>query len=602
MTSRDPMRAGDKNIADNSVLGDPPPPSAPLAPELIASGRGQGSPLADDGYESPARGSLKTDDQDQEEGGLSFKTFTESGLSSRILTSVRKMGWQSPTPIQSLCLPYSLKGMDVAGFAQTGTGKTAVFLLTVGHMVLESCRRDRQLKATHPLAIILAPTRELAIQIEEECVKLLGHLGVESAAVYGGSAWEDQAKRLESGVDVISATPGRLRDYLSRGLLSLEEVSLFICDEADRMFDMGFIEDVEYFLGKISKKAQKMVFSATTNRRVDDLVQRYLNDPEYILINPESVAPDRIRQHALICETPSKFRLLLWMLRSHKPQRAIIFVNTKLTALWLNHKLRANGISVDVITGDMAQNKRQRLISDIKEDKTNILIATDVASRGIHITGVTHVYNFDIPDEAANYIHRIGRTARAGAEGASYSILCEEYAANFQAVRELLGENCPECVWPNPDYMKVQDDSGNPFVDGLNFFAGPDSRGRSESQGEHRDGGAFERGPRSERAKRLGREPRQERFIPGARASRPERKERGQHPGRPGRHDYRDQDLDRRKRRHGQHGQKRSGDTRPPRREKQLVGKAAEAAAPQPRSVLGMFKKVIGILTGGGKK
>ncbi|MCB9228372.1 MAG: DEAD/DEAH box helicase [Deltaproteobacteria bacterium] len=425
---------------------------------------------------------------DSWEEGPAFKTFTESGLSPKLLVSVRKIGWLTPTPIQSLCLPYSLKGLDVAGFAQTGTGKTGVFLLTAGHMLLESANRKK--RAPHqqgrPFVVILAPTRELAIQIQDESQKLLSSLGIESQAIFGGASWEEQAKKLEKDVDIVAATPGRLRDYLEKGVLSLEDVCLFICDEADRMFDMGFVEDVEYFLKKIDRKAQKMVFSATTNQRVNDLVNQYLNEPEYISISPESVTPDRIHQHALICETPQKFKLLLWMLKEHQPKRAIIFTNTKLTALWLHHKLKANSINAGVITGDMPQNKRQRLISDIKEDKTNVLIATDVASRGIHISDVTHVYNFDIPDEAANYIHRIGRTARAGAYGSSYTILCDQYSSNFLAIQDLLGENSPTSTWPDPAFLQVADSSGNPFEEGLNFFPGGDSRNKQDSSPKER--------------------------------------------------------------------------------------------------------------------
>ena len=402
-------------------------------------------------------------------------SFSSMGLEQNLLESIKKLGWSKPTPIQSLCLPHSLQGKDVAGFAQTGTGKTGAFLLTLGQICLKKINAEQ--KQGYPIAVVLSPTRELAMQIEEECSNLLGSLGIKSVAIFGGTNWEGQAKQLRKEVHIIIATPGRLKDYYDKKLISLNQVSMFICDEADRMFDMGFIEDVEFFLSKIDDNAQKLVFSATTNDRVKELVFKYLNNPEYLSVSPEEITPDRISQHALICETQHKFKLLLWLLTTHSPERAMIFTNTKLTAQWLHYKLSGNGIDVDLITGDLPQSKRIRLIKNIKEGKTKILIATDVASRGLHISGVTHVYNFDIPDEAANYVHRIGRTARAGAKGASYSLLCDEYARNFLAVQEILGKSCPEASWPEEAFLTVEDKAGNPFEDENSVFA-RDSRDR----------------------------------------------------------------------------------------------------------------------------
>ena len=419
-------------------------------------------------------------------------SFSSMGLQESLIESVNKLGWSKPTPIQSLCLPHSLKGKDVAGFAQTGTGKTGAFLLTLGQICLKKIKADQ--KQGYPIAVVLSPTRELAMQIEEECRTLLGGLGIKSAAIFGGTNWEGQAKQLKKEVHIIIATPGRLKDYYDKKLISLNQVSMFICDEADRMFDMGFIDDVEFFLSKIDDDAQKLVFSATTNARDKELVFKYLNNPEYLSVSPEEITPDRISQHALICETQHKFKLLLWLLTTHAPERAMIFTNTKLTAQWLHYKLSGNGIDVDLITGDLPQSKRIRLIKNIKEGKTKILIATDVASRGLHISGVTHVYNFDIPDEAANYVHRIGRTARAGAKGASYSLLCDEYSRNFLAVQGILGKSCPEASWPEEAFLSVEDKAGNPFEDENSVFA-RDSRERGGR-------GKFDRSDRSDRRDR----------------------------------------------------------------------------------------------------
>ena len=395
---------------------------------------------------------------------LSIKSFTQAGLGAKILKSIGKVGWKNPTPVQALCLPHALAKKDVAGFAQTGTGKTGAFLLTIGHLLFEQNKAEPGGKEK-TFAVVLTPTRELAIQIEEECRLLLGELGISSAAIFGGMSWENQAKKLRQGIDVVIATPGRLKDFEQKNLISLNQVELFVCDEADRMFDMGFIEDVEYFLKKIKNDAQKMVFSATTNQRVKDLIFRYLKNPEYISVNSDEITPENIKQNALICETPQKFKLLLWLLNQHCPERAMIFTNTKMTALWLHYKLINNGVNADIITGDLPQAKRIKLIKNIKQGTTKYLIATDVASRGLHIDNVSHVYNFDLPDEAANYVHRIGRTARAGAKGASYSILCDEYSSNFSAIQKILGKNCPASQWPDPAFLEIEDKAGNPLDD-----------------------------------------------------------------------------------------------------------------------------------------
>lgn len=425
--------------------------------------------------EPPAEAQAEDLEETETDSAPLESTFSGMGLQSDLIEAVKNLGWLKPTPIQSLCLPHSLQGKDVAGFAQTGTGKTGAFLLTLGQICLKKLNSDQN--QGYPIAVVLSPTRELAMQIEEECRNLLGGLGIKSAAIFGGTNWEGQAKQLKKEVHIVIATPGRLKDYYDKKLLSLNQVSMFICDEADRMFDMGFIDDVEFFLSKIEDNAQKLVFSATTNDRVKELVFKYLNNPEYLSVSPEEITPDRISQHALICETQHKFKLLLWLLKNHEPERAMIFTNTKLTAQWLHYKLSGNSIDVDLITGDLPQSKRIRLIKNIKEGKTKILIATDVASRGLHISGVTHVYNFDIPDEAANYVHRIGRTARAGAKGASYSLLCDEYARNFLGVQDILGKSCPEASWPEDSFLGIEDHAGNPFEDENSVFA-RDSRER----------------------------------------------------------------------------------------------------------------------------
>ena len=399
-----------------------------------------------------------------------FITFEDAGLYPQVLECINKLGWTKPTPVQSLCLPYSTVGRDVAGFAQTGTGKTGVFLITAAQRLLAAREAAGGSKnrsdAAYPKCIVLAPTRELAVQIDQDAEGFFKLMGITHMAVYGGTDWDKQAKQLRDGIDVIIATPGRLKDYFQKKVVAMDDVCVFVCDEADRMFDMGFISDVEFFLDKIPENTQKLLFSATTNPEVKELAFEYLNKPAYISVNPEVITPERIDQRAIICEATNKLRVMLGLLREQNPECSIIFTNTKLTAEWLLFKLVNNGIDADLITGDLPQKKRINLIQRIKEGKVKALIATDVASRGLHISRVTHVYNFDLPDEPANYVHRIGRTARAGASGSAISLICEDYGQNLAPIKELLGEASPlKAEWFNEAYLSIEDKAGNPFAD-----------------------------------------------------------------------------------------------------------------------------------------
>jgi ATP-dependent RNA helicase RhlB len=399
--------------------------------------------------------------------------FHEAELHPKLLATIQERGWTKPTLVQSMCLPYTIIKQDLAGFAQTGTGKTGVFLITLGHRFLSEKRAPMPANSKYakPFAVVLTPTRELAMQVDEESKLLCDPLNIRSLAVFGGMDYEKQARILQSGVDVIVATPGRFKDFYQKKLIDLSGCGLFICDEVDRMFDMGFVDDVEFFLDKLPEDCQKLLFSATTNPKVKELAFEYLNKPAYISANPEDMTPSAITQHAVLCETKHKFKVLLGLLKDHQPKISIIFTNTKLTAQWLHYKLSGNGINTHVITGDLPQRKRVALIKDIKAGEVKCLIATDVASRGLHIADISHVYNFDIPDEAANYVHRIGRTARAGAEGASYSLVCDEYGENFDAVRQLLKKDAPDVQWYDPTYLEIEDKAGNPFED--NFGVKP---------------------------------------------------------------------------------------------------------------------------------
>jgi ATP-dependent RNA helicase RhlB len=425
--------------------------------------------------------------------------FSELDLKDALKEAITELGWTKPTPVQGLCLPYTLAGRDVAGFAQTGTGKTGVFLITVAQAILKRRAAGGE-TPNSPLAVVLAPTRELAVQIHEEVEKLAVKLNLRSLAVFGGMDYDKQAQALKAGTDIVVATPGRLKDYIQKKVVSIKDTTMFVCDEVDRMFDMGFIEDVEFFLERLPENCQKLLFSATTNDKVKELAFEYLNKPEYISVNPEVITPESIEQHLILCDTPEKLRVLMGLLREHQPGRSVIFVNTKLTAEWLKHKLTGNGLEAESITGDIAQPKRIALIRKIKAGQVKILIGTDVASRGLHISDVTHVYNFDLPAEPANYVHRIGRTARAGAKGQAFSLVCEEYAENLDGIKAIAGISIPACTWFDKKYLDIVDVSGNPFQDGkVRGFKISDRKPYGKGpRGNSRDGNRDDR-PRGDR-------------------------------------------------------------------------------------------------------
>jgi ATP-dependent RNA helicase RhlB len=412
--------------------------------------------------------------------------FATLELNPALAARIKQQNWSKPTPVQGMCLPLTTKGKDVAGFAQTGTGKTGVFLITIANRLLNERVETESMK--YPFAVILAPTRELALQIQNDADDLFVGLEIQTLAVFGGMDYEKQAKALRQGCDIVVATPGRLKDFLQKSQFDIKNCKTFVCDEADRMLDMGFIEDVEFFLDKLAENTQKLLFSATTNETVKELAFEYLEHPKYISVNPEVLTPENIDQHAIICSSVEKLRVLIGLLRDHKPKCSIVFTNTKLVADWLHFKLVNNGFAADIITGDLPQRQRIELIHKIKAGDIRCLIATDIASRGLHISGVSHVYNFDIPDEAANYVHRVGRTARAGAKGKSFSLVCEDYGHNLVAVQGLLGDKVEIPVtWPDQEYLKIIDVAANPYHQRAEARA--TRQGNDQSQGKPRSTG-----------------------------------------------------------------------------------------------------------------
>lgn len=359
-------------------------------------------------------------------------------IADAILRGLDAAGYTYCTPIQEKTLPIALQGHDVAGQAQTGTGKTAAFLIATFHRLL----RKAETKHNNPRALIVAPTRELAIQIHQEAQLLGQHTELRIGLVYGGAAYAKQLSQVAAGIDILIGTPGRLIDFYKQKVFHLKDLSVVVLDEADRMFDLGFIRDIRYLLRRMPKPAKRMglLFSATLSYRVTELAYEHMNQPELIKIEPEQVAAKTIQQCAFYPSNEQKIPLLIHLLRTVQPYRSIVFVNTRKAADQVTAYLKGNGFDCAAISGDVPQQKRQRLLDRFRKDQLAILVATDVAARGLHIPDVSHVFNFDLPQDVEDYVHRIGRTARFGAAGEAVSFVCEAYVYSFPEIEAFIGQ------------------------------------------------------------------------------------------------------------------------------------------------------------------
>ena len=378
-------------------------------------------------------------------GHLSDTRFDMLPLHGTLLENVARLGFTHCTPIQAAALPRALAGEDLAGQAQTGTGKTAAFLLaTLNQLLTQPPEAD----APRPRALILAPTRELAIQIYKDAEGLALGTGLRLAVVYGGTGYETQRQTLEEGVDVLIGTPGRLIDYFKQGVFTLKGIEVFVLDEADRMFDLGFIADLRYLLRRMPKPAARSnyLFSATLSHRVLELAYEHMNNPQRIEIAPEKVTAEGVRQALIHVANDQKLPMLVALLRRFPPTRTMVFINTKRGAEEVERALKANDITAATLSGDVPQNKRERLLQEFKTGSLPVLVATDVAARGLHIPDVTHVINFDLPQDPEDYVHRIGRTARAGNEGDAISLCCETYVYSLPEIEKLIGKRIPAFV------------------------------------------------------------------------------------------------------------------------------------------------------------
>ena len=368
--------------------------------------------------------------------------FESLELPPALRAGIKRAGFETLTPIQAKTLPLLMAGRDVAGQAQTGTGKTAAFLLALFDRLLGNPSPKRS-KISAPRAVVLAPTRELAQQIERDASLLGGATGLSMMVVYGGAAYKSQRERLGSGVDVLIGTPGRLLDYYRQGVFSLHAVEVIVIDEADRMYDLGFIRDIRYVMRRLPPREKRlsMLFSATLGYLVLELATQHLNHPEIVRIEPDKKVVDEVEQWLYYPSSEEKAPLLAALLSRKEVERSMVFVNTRREADHLSRWLDKWAGTAQAISGDVPQTKRMRMLKRFHDGELPVLVATDVASRGLHVPDVSHVFNYDLPQNPEDYVHRIGRTARAGEMGHAVSFACEHYAYSLPEIETFIGHS-----------------------------------------------------------------------------------------------------------------------------------------------------------------
>ena len=380
----------------------------------------------------------------KEQQGASFTTFK---LHSTVAAGIRDAGFVRCTPVQERVLHHSLNGSDLMVQSQTGTGKTAAFLITIFHRLLtEKDMNERN-------ALIIAPTRELVIQIEQEALVLGRHISYEVAAIIGGVSYKPQRERLERGARIIVGTPGRLLDLARDATLQLKQIGIVVIDEADRMFDMGFYPEIQRLMRLLPPLRQRMtmLYSATLSTQARNIAWRYMNNPVEIEVTAEKVTVDEVDQKLCHLARSEKFPFLLGYLMRHQPTSALIFTNTKRAAEMVSDQLNATGLSTRYIIGDLPQKKRLRIIEELKTGSLRFLVATDVAARGLHIDNLQLVVNYDLPEDSESYVHRVGRTARAGRAGQAISLACEQFVYGLEAIERFIDMKIPT--------MQVDEDS-----------------------------------------------------------------------------------------------------------------------------------------------
>jgi len=411
---------------------------------------------------------------------VSFDSFD---IEQPLRDAIAKLGFEFCTPIQAQSLVHTLAGHDVTGRAQTGTGKTAAFLITIiNDLLTNPIEEDRFL--AEPRALIIAPTRELAIQIAADSVQLTEFTDLHTVTLVGGEDYQKQTRALDAKpVDIVVATPGRLLDFVSNDKLYLGLVELLVLDEADRMLDMGFIPQVRQVVARTPKREcrQTLLFSATFTPEIVELGSRWAMDPIMVEVEPEQVAAEAVNQIVYLVTTADKYNLLYNLITEPESKKVLVFSNRRDQVRRLADNLYRNGINCGALSGEIPQNKRIRTLDAFKTGKLRVLVATDVAGRGLHISDVTHVVNYTLPEEAGDYVHRIGRTGRAGAVGTSISFACEEDSFLLPAIEEKLGHKL-DCIHPEEDLLE----RAPGFVREIQSRPRPDNRGNSRSRGSRR--------------------------------------------------------------------------------------------------------------------
>ncbi len=398
------------------------------------------------------------DDAMAEASAVERDPFAALGLGERVLAGVTAAGYEQPTPIQEHAVPPVLKGRDVVGCAQTGTGKTAAFMLPIIELLERqngNARRHSGEKGpATPTALVVTPTRELAAQIEEVGIALSKATKHRVVAVYGGVPYGPQAKRARAGVDVLAATPGRLLDMVQQGDVRLGEVTTLVLDEADRMLDMGFWPDVRRILRKLPEKRQNLFFSATVSKAVLNVIEDTLDHPVFIELGGRATPVESIEQRALPVARDQKLDLLVAYFKHHEPDSTLIFTRTRHRADRLARTLNRKGVTCAAIHGDRSQGQRQQALDGFKKGRVKVLVATDIVARGIDVDGITHVVNYDVPQNPEDYVHRIGRTARAGASGSAVTLVTEEEVYDLAAIERLIGMTIERQDLPDFAYDK----------------------------------------------------------------------------------------------------------------------------------------------------
>jgi len=400
-------------------------------------------------------------------------SFNDFGLAEPILRALSEEQYTTPTPIQSDAVPVVLAGRDIVGIAQTGTGKTAAFALPILNRLAANRRRAERKSCR---VLVLSPTRELSGQILDSFRTYGRHVGISSALVIGGVPMGRQVRELMNGLDVLVATPGRLLDLVRSNALRLNQVEVLVLDEADRMLDMGFIHDIRTIVAKLPKERQTLLFSATMPREIADLAAQMLRDPARVAVTPVASTQERVDQRIILTERAAKPALLVEVLRGEQGQ-ALVFTRTKHGADKVARHLTKSGIAAEAIHGNKSQNQRERVLGAFRAGKLRTLVATDIAARGIDVTGISHVVNYDLPNIAESYVHRIGRTARAGAAGVATSLCDHEERAYLRDIEKLIRMTIP-----------ATDKRANPHASAPAEHRRPQQQNRNARNGNRRNG------------------------------------------------------------------------------------------------------------------